>query len=137
MKKEGLPIVVFKQGGYIVAFPMNLKQGEVQIGDKALESLMQSDNLGTGVLELNNTLANNGLSPSKYNLFYLGEDNQSLFTEDKMTKSLEDAINENTRAIFIEHIRHSDRMNMDSRSSRIFGHGPMRRNTSPDKRRFP
>lgn len=94
LKKEGLPIVVFKQGGYIVAFPMNLKQGEVQIGDKALESLMQSDNLGTGVLELNNTLANNGLSPSKYNLFYLGEDNQSLFTEDKMTKSLEDAIND-------------------------------------------
>jgi hypothetical protein len=93
LKKEGLPIAVFKQGQYLVAFPMNLKEGGTKIGDKALETLMQSDSLGKGVLELNNTLANNGISPSSYNLFYLSEDNQSLFTEDKMTKSLEEAIN--------------------------------------------
>jgi hypothetical protein len=93
LKKEGLPIAVFKQGQYLVAFPMNLKEGDTKIGDKALETLMQSDSLGKGVLELNNTLANNGISPSKYNLFYLSEDNQSLFTEDKMTSSLEEAIN--------------------------------------------
>ena len=63
-------------------------------------------------------------------------DLQTPLSDTKGDSETEQAENQ-PETIFIEHIRHSDRMSMDSRSSRIFGHGPMRRNTSPDKRRFP
>lgn len=78
LKKEGLPIVVFKQGKYLVAFPMNLKTRNTYMGDMALEELVKAKNLGVGILEFNNTLANNGLSPADYNLYHVSEDVQSL-----------------------------------------------------------
>lgn len=78
LKKEGLPIVVFKQGKYLVAFPMNLKTREISLGDTALEDLVKAKNFGAGILEFNNTLANNGLSPANYNLYHINQDTQSL-----------------------------------------------------------
>jgi hypothetical protein len=93
LKKEGLPIVVFKQGKYLVAFPMQLKTTEAKLGDTTIDELASSKNLGAGVLALNNTLANNGLSPAAYNLYYVDSDNQSLFSDNgQMSNSLSKAI---------------------------------------------
>jgi hypothetical protein len=78
LKKEGLPVVVFSQGKYLVAFPMQLKETASNMGDVAADNLASAKNLGVGVLEFNKTLAENGLSPATYNLYYLSGDNQSL-----------------------------------------------------------
>lgn len=93
LNKEGLPVVVFQQGKYLVAFPMQLKAAEAKLGDSALDSLLSAKNLGAGVLEFNNTLANNGLSPATYNLHYINAETQTLFSEDmKLSDSLNTAI---------------------------------------------
>jgi hypothetical protein len=84
---------VFKQGKYLVAFPMQLKTTEAKLGDTTIDELASSKNLGAGVLALNNTLANNGLSPAAYNLYYVDSDNQSLFSDNgQMSNSLSKAI---------------------------------------------
>jgi len=94
LKKEGLPVVVFTQGKYRVAFPMNLKEVDSNMGDKALASLKNSNNLGSGILEFNNILAKNGISPSKYNLYYVNGDNQSLFENGTVSDALSKAVEE-------------------------------------------
>lgn len=93
LKKEGLPIVVFKQGKYLVAFPMQLKATEAKLGDTSIDELASSKNLGAGILAFNSTLANNGLSPAAYNLYYVDTDNQSLFSNNgQMSNSLAKAV---------------------------------------------
>lgn len=95
LTKDGLPIVVFKQGKYLVAFPMQLKATESQLGETAIDELVNSKNLGAGALQFNNTLANNGLSPATYNLYYANADTQSLFSANgEMSDSLAKAIND-------------------------------------------
>lgn len=78
LKKDGLPVVVFSQGKYLVAFPMQLKETVSNMGDMAADNLAEAKNLAVGALEFNKTLADNGLSPAVYNLYYLSGDNQSL-----------------------------------------------------------
>lgn len=95
LTKEGLPIIVFKQGKYLVAFPMQLKATESQLGETAIDELVNAKNLGAGALQFNNTLANNGLSPATYNLYYANADTQSLFSANgEMSDSLAKAIND-------------------------------------------
>jgi hypothetical protein len=95
LTKEGLPIVVFKQGKYLVAFPMQLKATESQLGETAIDELVNAKNLGAGALQFNNTLANNGLSPATYNLYYANANTQSLFSANgEMSDSLARAIND-------------------------------------------
>jgi hypothetical protein len=95
LNKEGLPIVVFKQGKYLVAFPIQLKSTEAKLGDTAIDELVNAKNLGFGALQFNNILANNGLSPANYNLYYTSADTQSLFSangemSDSLTKAIDD-----------------------------------------------
>jgi hypothetical protein len=95
LTKEGLPIVVFRQGKYLVAFPMQLKATESQLGETAIDALVNAKNLGAGALEFNNTLANNGLSPATYNLYYANINTQSLFSvngemSDSLSRAIED-----------------------------------------------
>jgi len=95
LTKEGLPIVVFRQGKYLVAFPMQLKATESQLGETAIDALVNAKNLGAGALEFNNTLANNGLSPATYNLYYANVNTQSLFSangemSDSLSRAIED-----------------------------------------------
>ena len=78
LNKNGLPVIVFNQGKYLVAFPMQLKETASNIGDSAAKSLIESDNLGAAALEFNKTLADSGLSPASYNLYHVSEDSQSL-----------------------------------------------------------
>ena len=90
-----MPIVVFRQGKYLVAFPMQLKATESQLGETAIDALVNAKNLGAGALEFNNTLANNGLSPATYNLYYANINTQSLFSangemSDSLSRAIED-----------------------------------------------
>lgn len=78
LNKDGLPVVVFSQGKYLIAFPMQLKETASNMGDVAADNLASAKNLAVGALEFNKTLADNGLSPATYNLYYLSGDNQSL-----------------------------------------------------------
>lgn len=78
LNKDGLPVVVFSQGKYLIAFPMQLKETASNMGDMAADNLAGAKNLAVGALEFNKTLADNGLSPATYNLYYLSGDNQSL-----------------------------------------------------------
>lgn len=95
LTKEGLPIVVFKQGKYLVAFPMQLKAAESQLGETAIDALVNAKNLGAGAIQFNNTLANNGLSPAIYNLYYASVDTQSLFSSNgEISDSLARAIDD-------------------------------------------
>jgi hypothetical protein len=74
---------------------MQLKATESQLGETAIDELVNSKNLGSGALQFNNTLANNGLSPATYNLYYANADTQSLFSANgEMSDSLAKAIND-------------------------------------------
>jgi hypothetical protein len=78
LNKTGLPVIIFNQGKYLVAFPIQLKELASNAGDTAVQKLMETENLGSAVLEFNQTLAVNGLSPASYNLYHVGEDAQTL-----------------------------------------------------------
>lgn len=95
LKKEGLPVVVFRQGKYLVAFPMQLKELNSRLGDTAQEELANAKNFAAGLLAFNNTLANNGLSPASYGLYYASEDVQSLYKPDRtLSDSFLQAVND-------------------------------------------
>ena len=78
LNKSGLPVIVFNQGKYLVAFPVQLKEVASNMGDTAAQDLMDANNLGTAMLEFNKTLADNGLSPATYGLYHVSTDSQSL-----------------------------------------------------------
>lgn len=78
LNKSGLPVIVFNQGKYLVAFPVQLKEVASNMGDTAAQDLMDANNLGTAILEFNKTLADNGLSPATYGLYHVSTDSQSL-----------------------------------------------------------
>jgi hypothetical protein len=74
---------------------MQLKATESQLGETAIDELVNAKNLGAGALQFNNTLANNGLSPATYNLYYANANTQSLFSANgEMSDSLARAIND-------------------------------------------
>lgn len=78
LNKTGLPVIVFNQGKYLVAFPIQLRELASNAGDTAVQKLMEAENLGSAILEFNQALASNGLSPASYNLYHVGEDAQTL-----------------------------------------------------------
>ena len=95
LNKTGLPVIVFNQGKYLVAFPIQLKELASNAGDTAVQKLMESENLGSAILEFNQTLASNGLSPASYNLYHVGEDAQTLADrEGNFSESLLKAISD-------------------------------------------
>lgn len=101
LNKEGAPVVVFRQGKYLVAFPLNLKKVNNNIGDTFLTNMLselETDggrSLGTLVLELNQLLVDNNLSTTKYDLHFLDMENQTLFDQDgNVTRNLQEAVND-------------------------------------------
>ena len=93
--REGTPVVVLQQGKYLVAFPLNLIETEANLGDEFKEKLLESTNIANTVLELNQKLLEKGLSPRKYNLYFVSEENQTLFDENgDSSEKLTEAIND-------------------------------------------
>jgi hypothetical protein len=80
--RSNVPIVVFKQGNVLVAFPVALKtKSDIKMGTEFLENIDPSKNLGQVALELNALLEQNGLSPIKYQLYFAGSESQTLFND--------------------------------------------------------
>ena len=77
-----MPIIIFKQGKTLVAFPVALKtKSDAKLGSEFLTNLDPSKNLGQVALELNDLLEQNGLSPNKYQLYFAGSESQTLFDD--------------------------------------------------------
>ena len=80
--RTNVPVVVFKQGNVLVAFPVALKtKSDTKIGTEFLDNIDPSKNLGQVSLELNALLEQNGLSPIKYQLYFAGSESQTLFND--------------------------------------------------------
>ena len=93
--RQNQPVVVVKQGKYLVAFPIALKESEANLSDQVTEIFTESKNKAEATLKLNQLLADNGFSPASYNLFYMDENNQNLIdSEGFPTQDLMRAIND-------------------------------------------
>lgn len=80
--RPNVPIIVFKQGNVLVAFPVALKtKSDTKIGTEFLENIDPNKNLGQVSLELNELLEQNGLSPINYQLYFAGSESQTLFND--------------------------------------------------------
>lgn len=93
--REGQPVVVVKQGQYLVAFPIALKEESANLADQAVDIFKNSKNKAEAALKLNQLLADNGFSPATYNLFYIDENNQNIVNEegyptDSLLKAFDD-----------------------------------------------
>lgn len=97
-KAGKVPVIVFRQGKYLVAFPVALVRTQANIGDEFFDRILQNkDNkdLSAYAIELNQLLLDNGISPSKHNLYFLDKNNQTLFDQDgRSTQNLIAAIDE-------------------------------------------
>lgn len=93
--RQNQPVVVVKQGKYLVAFPIALKESEANLSDQVTEIFTTAKNKAEATLKLNQLLADNGFSPASYNLFYMDENNQNLIdAEGFPTQDLMKAIND-------------------------------------------
>jgi hypothetical protein len=95
MKRDGVPVIVFKQGNYLVAFPVRLRKTSKNLGAQAQDILANADSPSKAVIELNKLLSNNGLAPKNYNLYYTDPNSQTLFDEngnysEAVQKAIED-----------------------------------------------
>ena len=94
--RSNLPVIVFKQGEYLVAFPVALKtRSDIKLGDEFIKTVKPGDNMGKVAIELNNLLEQHHLSPSKYGLHYAGVESETLFDEqgnnsEDLTRALND-----------------------------------------------
>ena len=80
--RSNLPVIVFKQGEYLVAFPVSLKtRSDIKLGDEFLKTITPGSNMGKVAIELNNLLEQHHLSPSKYSLHYAGIESETMFDE--------------------------------------------------------
>lgn len=93
--RNGQPIVIVKQGKYLVAFPIALKESDTNLVDQALGIFTKAKNKAEAALGINQLLADNGFSPTDYNLFYIDENNQNLTNQEGLpTEDLQKAFND-------------------------------------------
>jgi hypothetical protein len=93
--RNGQPIVVVKQGKYLVAFPVALKESDTNLVDQALGIFTKAKNKAEAALGINQLLADNGFSPTDYNLFYMDENNQNLTNQEGLpTEDLQKAFDD-------------------------------------------
>jgi hypothetical protein len=89
------PVVVVKQGKYLIAFPVALKESQTDLAEQVAEIFTTSKNRAEASLKLNQLLADNGFSPASYNLFYVDENNQNILdSEGKPTENLLRAVSD-------------------------------------------
>jgi hypothetical protein len=81
MKRDGVPIIVFRQGEHLIAYPLTLKKTQKSLGGKVQEILDTFESPSRAVVEINKLLKSQGLSPKSYNIYYTDRDNQTLFNE--------------------------------------------------------
>mgnify|MGYP001038762017 CR=1 FL=1 len=81
MKRDGVPIIVFRQGEHLIAYPLTLKKTQKSLGGKVQEILDTFESPSKAVVEINKLLKSQGLSPKSYNIYYTDRDNQTLFNE--------------------------------------------------------
>jgi hypothetical protein len=87
------PVVVVKQGKYLIAFPVALKESQTDLAEQVAEIFTTSKNRAEAALKLNQLLADNGFSPASYNLYYFDENNQNILdSEGKPTENLLKAV---------------------------------------------
>jgi len=82
MKVDGTPVIVFKKGGYLVAFPANLRKTSAQIGEKIYDIVNNSNNPVKVATEINRLLSDYGLDKKKYKIQYANADNNTLYKSD-------------------------------------------------------
>jgi hypothetical protein len=88
------PIIVVRQGKYLVAFPIALKESGTDLAEQVTEIFNSSKNRAESALKLNQLLADNGFSPASYNLFYVDENNQNILDSEGLpTEDLLKAVN--------------------------------------------
>ena len=88
------PIIVVRQGKYLVAFPIALKESGTDLAEQVTEIFNSSKNRAESALRLNQLLADNGFSPASYNLFYVDENNQNILDSEGLpTEDLLKAVN--------------------------------------------
>lgn len=88
--KRRVPVVVFRVGNQVVAFPVNLKNTETRDKVNLLEIINdQSQPLAKQIIKINDILLDRGYPG---NLFYLGDNNQNVF-KNVETQEMSDVFN--------------------------------------------
>jgi len=92
-KKANIPVVVFKQGEFLVAYPVSLVK---RAGDRGVEvaKILSNRRINNAkkATQINNYLTQNKLNPKDYGLFYISEDNQNMFNGTELSDKLNEAL---------------------------------------------
>ena len=81
LNKDGVPVIVFRQGEHLIAFPVKLKKANKGLSEQVDGIINNSTKPSDIAVQVNNLLKQNNLSPKKYNLYYTDANNQTLFDE--------------------------------------------------------
>lgn len=93
LKRDGVPVIIFRQGKYNVAFPVKLIKTNKGLESKVTEIIDNASTSASAVVDLNKLLIENKISPKKYNLYYTDANNQSVFDENgNYSENLQEAI---------------------------------------------
>lgn len=97
--KRKTPVIVINRGGYLVAFPVAVRNVPSNKGSEVVEKL-NGENIGKAVIFANQQALENGL-PAE--LYFKGSDNQNIFDENgdftDTVKNLVTALNEKAQEI--------------------------------------
>lgn len=92
-KKTSFPIIVFKQGKFLVAYPVNLVKRPSDRGSEIANILTKrSLNNTQKATQINNYLAQNNINPKDFGLYYISENNQNMFNENQISDELNTAL---------------------------------------------
>lgn len=93
LKKSNVPVIVFKQGASLVAYPVSLVKRE---GDRAsdIAKILANTKLNNTqkATKINDFLAENKINPKEFGLFYISETNQNMFQGLEMSSQLDSAV---------------------------------------------
>lgn len=88
-RKTNIPVIVFQQGKFTVAYPVSLvKRAADRTADVAGILANRSLNNAQKATEINNYLIQNKISPKEAGLFYISETNQNMFAGDEISPEL-------------------------------------------------
>lgn len=82
LQRDGVPVVVFKQGEHYIAFPVNLKKTNKGLLSQVEDIINNTSKESDIPSKINQLLKDNNLSPKDYGLYYADASNQSLFEQD-------------------------------------------------------
>lgn len=92
-KKANVPVIVFKQGKFLVAYPVSLTRREANQGNEVANILTNRRlNNTQKATQINNFLVQNKISPKDFGLYYVSEDNQNMFNGAEMSPELNAAV---------------------------------------------